>query len=205
MWRAEWTDKPGHGHDMDCIYTLSLFRYRAVWTTRRSASLASRAGTMVSSVINCSSGNQCTRAKINVNKFDEIQDKMCKPMMLSEPTVLTRLYEVCQPELRVAPDLAVTAEKPTSTCTCSQEEFSFPHYFCLTDCHPLPLHPRADLVLFDSPFLMYCISLITQSNSGRLNVQCCSPFKKWMTLPHLPASKGCSFSRPMKVMLYVGE
>lgn len=33
----------------------------------------------------------------------------------------------------------------------------------------------------------------------------CTPFKKRMTFPHLPASKGCSFSRPMKVMLYSGE
>lgn len=27
------------------------------------------------------------------------------------------------------------------------------------------------------------------------------PFRKLITLPHFPASKGCSFSRPMKVML----
>lgn len=29
----------------------------------------------------------------------------------------------------------------------------------------------------------------------------CLPFKKWMTFPHFPASNGCSFSRPMNVML----
>ncbi len=132
-----------------------------------------------------------------------------------ELALLTSLSEKL-PELHFAPDLAAAAEKPTSSCFCSRGEFSFPHYLCLTDCSSLyipppilPHHPpflnwRAAL-WFPNSFVSYFIDHLTHWSEclhGKLHLQlCCTPFKKRMTLPHLPASKGCSFSRPMKVML----
>lgn len=81
------------------------------------------------------------------------------------------------------------------------------HLQC-TPLHPSFLHWLAAL-WFPNSFVSYFIDHLTHWSEclyGKLHLQwCCTPFKKRMTLPHLPASKGCSFSRPMKVMLYSGE
>lgn len=73
-----------------------------------------------------------------------------------ELALLTSLSEEL-PELHFAPDLAAAAEKPTSSCSCSRGEFSFPHYLCLTDCSslyiPPPIPPR------HPPFLYWLTAL----------------------------------------------
>lgn len=143
---------------------------------------------MISSVMNCSSGNKSMYHMKAKWMWTWISDTWKKKYTMShgssanflgsvdivvkwtneekELALLTSLSEEL-PELHFAPDLAAAAaEKPTSSCSCSRGEFSFPHYLCLTDCSSLypSLHPSTYSILPPPPSIsaLTCNSLIPQ-------------------------------------------